>query len=399
MLEDFELIGTVTKRVDELGSLDIVVHLDKSLNAVYPSNRDFYFDVAYTDNPANIVTISNSITVRHIEIEKELLVLETDEVELNEGERSILTVTGEKFASNKTINVKLWRKVSKSTFEDEEEITDFFEIENRIVTSNQDGRFSFKIHYNESNLIENPSLRTFVAKAWLVEKPSLITISNTVDVNHLKTVKENRLFKILTRSQEENKEYFDYSSLSGPTEFWTPETIEVQYRNEEDFASTVEKQEHSVLAFKIKEYDEDESDELSNIPNPIKEPGTGQESDLSDLNIRWEYAYVQENASDFWSSYYYNWDGINITDDDRVHEDNEPPVNWNTIKNQYFFLDLHGIQIADYDPWRLQNWRVFLLVKLFVNDVEVDREIIYIVTDRYEIPETSEWVDDPFEGN
>ena len=67
MQEGFELIETIIKRIDDVGYLDLTAHLDRTSNSTAPSNRDFYFEVAYQDSPANVVATSNSVTVRHME--------------------------------------------------------------------------------------------------------------------------------------------------------------------------------------------------------------------------------------------------------------------------------------------------------------------------------------------
>lgn len=66
MSEGFELVGTITMRTDDKGYLDIVTHVDKTSNSSAPSNRDFYFEVAYKENPDNLVATSNTLSLIHI---------------------------------------------------------------------------------------------------------------------------------------------------------------------------------------------------------------------------------------------------------------------------------------------------------------------------------------------
>jgi hypothetical protein len=65
MSNEFELVATITGTSDELGYLAEDVFNDIFEEGPVPSERDFYFDVAYSDKPDLIIATSNQVTINH----------------------------------------------------------------------------------------------------------------------------------------------------------------------------------------------------------------------------------------------------------------------------------------------------------------------------------------------
>ena len=175
MTEGFELVGTFTMRTDDKGYLDMVTHIDKTSNSSAPSNRDFYFEVAYKENPANLVATSNTLTVRHLVPIDPVLTLTTDVDEVvGDYDKSILTVHGVDFTKNTSLVLKLYRKVNDS-------IASIVETKN--VITDDAGEFTLEIHHNYGEAAEIPSIRDFYAEAPNQSNGKIVT-SNEVSVDH-----------------------------------------------------------------------------------------------------------------------------------------------------------------------------------------------------------------------
>ena len=176
MSEGFELVGTITMRTDDKGYLDIVTHVDKTSNSSAPSNRDFYFEVAYKENPDNLVATSNTLTIRHLVPVDPKITLTTDKTEVLGNDKSILTVKGSDFTKNASLIIKLYRKIDGS-------LASIIETKN-VVTDGK-GEFILEIHQNYGGAAVIPSMRDFHAEAsYSVDNPIIVT-SNTVKVDHL----------------------------------------------------------------------------------------------------------------------------------------------------------------------------------------------------------------------
>lgn len=175
MSEGFELVGTITMRTDDKGYLDVVTHLDKTSNSSAPSNRDFYFEVAYKENPDLTVATSNTVTIRHLAPNNPVLTLSTDVDEvIGDYEKSILTVHGVDFTKNTSLVVKLYRKVNDSLASI---------VETKNVMTDDAGEFTLEIHHNYGDAAEIPSIRDFYAEAPNQSNGNIVT-SNEVTVNH-----------------------------------------------------------------------------------------------------------------------------------------------------------------------------------------------------------------------
>ena len=175
MSEGFELVGTITMRTDDKGYLDIVTHVDKTSNSSAPSNRDFYFEVAYKENPNNLVTTSNTLTIRHLVPANPKLTLTTDKTEVIGNDKSILIVKGSDFTKNTSLAIKLYRKVDGS-------LAAIVETKNAVT--DEKGEFTLEIHQNFGNAAAIPSSRVFHAEA-SNQGNTIIVTSNEVTVDHV----------------------------------------------------------------------------------------------------------------------------------------------------------------------------------------------------------------------
>lgn len=175
MSEGFELVGTITMRTDDKGYLDIVTHIDKTSNSSAPSNRDFYFEVAYKENPDNLVATSNTLTIRHLVPANPKLTLTTDKTEVIGNDKSILTVKGSDFTKNTSLAIKLYRKVDGS-------LAAIVETKNAVT--DEKGEFTLEIHQNFGNAAAIPSSRVFYAEA-SNQGNTIIVTSNEVTVDHV----------------------------------------------------------------------------------------------------------------------------------------------------------------------------------------------------------------------
>ena len=176
MSEGFELVGTITMRTDDKGYLDIVTHIDKTSNSSAPSNRDFYFEVAYKENPDILVAASNTLTIRHLVPVDPKITLTTDKTEVIGNDKSILTVEGSDFIKNTSLAIKLYRKVDGS-------LASIIETKNAVT--DEKGEFTLEIHQNFGNAAAIPSSRVFYAEASNQINTDIIT-SNEVTVDHMK---------------------------------------------------------------------------------------------------------------------------------------------------------------------------------------------------------------------
>ena len=174
MTEGFELVGTLTMRTDDKGYLDIVTHIDKTSNSSAPSNRDFYFEVAYKENPDILVAASNTLTIRHLVPGNPEITLATDKTEVVGNDKSILTVKGTDFLKNVSLTIKLYRKIDSPLASI---------IETKNVVTDEKGEFSIEIHQNFGNAAVIPSGRVFYAEASYQINSDIIT-SNEVTVVH-----------------------------------------------------------------------------------------------------------------------------------------------------------------------------------------------------------------------
>ncbi len=175
MSEGFELVGTITMRTDDKGYLDIVTHVDKTSNSSAPSNRDFYFEVAYKENPDNLVATSNTLTIRHLVPVDPKITLTTDKTEVIGNDKSILIVKGSDFIKNTSLAIKLYRKVDGS-------LASIIETKNAVT--DEKGEFTLEIHQNFGNAAAIPSSRVFYAEASNQINTDIIT-SNEVTVDHI----------------------------------------------------------------------------------------------------------------------------------------------------------------------------------------------------------------------
>lgn len=175
MSEGFELVGTITMRTDDKGYLDIVTHIDKTSNSSAPSNRDFYFEVAYKENPDILVAASNTLTIRHLVPVDPKITLTTDKTEVIGNDKSILTVKGSDFIKNTSLAIKLYRKVDGS-------LASIIETKNAVT--NENGEFTLEIHQNFGNAAAIPSSRVFYAEA-SNQGNTIIVTSNEVTVDHI----------------------------------------------------------------------------------------------------------------------------------------------------------------------------------------------------------------------
>ena len=180
MSEGFELVGTITMRTDDKGYLDIVTHIDKTSNSSAPSNRDFYFEVAYKENPDILVAASNTLTIRHLVPVDPKITLTTDKTEVIGNDKSILTVKGSDFTKNTSLAIKLYRKVDGS-------LASIIETKNAV--SDEKGEFTLEIHQNFGNAAAIPSSRVFYAETSNQINTDIIT-SNEVTVDHIDEAEE-----------------------------------------------------------------------------------------------------------------------------------------------------------------------------------------------------------------
>lgn len=344
MSEGFELVGTITMRTDDKGYLDIVTHVDKTSNSSAPSNRDFYFEVAYKENPDNLVATSNTLTIRHLVPADPKITLTTDKTEVIGNDKSILIVKGSDFTKNTSLAIKLYRKVDGS-------LASIIETKNAVT--DEKGEFTLEIHQNFGNAAAIPSMRDFHSEAtYIGDDPSIIT-SNTVKVNHL----AGRDFKIMTRSPD-TEDYIDYSKQENPPRFNLPNPTLIQDWWNEDPQYTSEAEAPRIVNFKA-------IDTL-----------TGEIPSQNDLNIKWQFKYWLGIEEGFWSSYYYNWPGFELTDPEDAKQDMGNPANWNINKAKYLILDGFPIEIEKYSLHDANNWHAFLEVKLLIDDKIVDTETI-----------------------
>lgn len=174
MDDEFELVGTITMRVDDFGQLQVVSHVDETSNAAAYSNRDFYFEVAYKENPHVIVANSNMITIRHTAEDKSTVALSLDKNQLvGEGEIK-LTANGEFFTKNSTLKIGLYRSANDmlATL-----------IEELEVQTSTDGNFSLDIEqYFSENPEESVDYSYFVEASY--KGISKLITSNTVILLH-----------------------------------------------------------------------------------------------------------------------------------------------------------------------------------------------------------------------
>ncbi len=353
MTEGFELVGTLTMRTDDKGYLDIVTHIDKTSNSSAPSNRDFYFEVAYKENPDILVAASNTLTIRHLVPGNAKLVLTTNKTAVVNNDFSILTVVGTDFTKNSSINLNLFRQIDSDLAS---------KIETKNVVSDENGGFTLEIHHNYGNGAIIPSTRTFYTEASYVNTPDTIITSNTVDVDHTELI---RNFKILMRDPgQEEVTYFDYSEKYSPPDIELPLSILVDYWNN-DPLPVFEDLVTQTYGFRIEELDKG---------FPVNTDG---------LDIRWAFSFRLEDPNRTWSSYHYNWEGFLETPPIDGKDFMDAPSNWETEKHKYFMVNGYPVEMAKNDSWVLHNWAAILTVKLYVDDELVDTEDIRFVSPYY----------------
>ena len=174
MDNEFELVAEIKSSTDEKGFLDIRGFIDKTKDGTVPSNRDFYFEVFYNENPETLVATSNNITVRHItRAEPELLLVSDKDLIIGEG-YSTLTLTGGDFRSNSRLVIKLLRYI-----EDGLPIV----METKTTVSDSDGKISIVAHENHTYAGPSVGIRNFFAEVTYEEEPTIYK-SNEVAVDH-----------------------------------------------------------------------------------------------------------------------------------------------------------------------------------------------------------------------
>ena len=344
MTEGFELVGTLTMRTDDKGYLDIVTHIDKTSNSSAPSNRDFYFEVAYKENPDILVAASNTLTIRHLVPGNPEITLTTDKTEVVGNDKSILTVKGTDFLKNVSLTIKLYRKIGNPLASI---------IETKNVVTDEKGEFSIEIHQNYGNAAVIPSLREFHAEASLTDDNKNIITSNIVKINHI----AEREFRIMTRTPNKGN-YIDYSEEENPPRYNLPKPTLIQDWWSENPQYSTEAQPPFIANFKMVDT------QTGNIPTE------------SNLDVKWQFRYWLGIEEGFWSSYYYNWPGFEITNPEEAKQDMGNPANWNIDKTKYLVLDGFPIEIAEYSLQHADNWHAFLEVKLFIDNKLIDTETI-----------------------
>ena len=61
----YDIVKTLELTLDEDGFLNAELFKDLGSDAKQPSERSFYFEVYYKDNPQVVVATSNKITITH----------------------------------------------------------------------------------------------------------------------------------------------------------------------------------------------------------------------------------------------------------------------------------------------------------------------------------------------
>ena len=192
MFAGFELVETITKRTDGRGSLDLISHIDKTSNSTAPSNRDFLYEVSYSDNPSLSVVTSNTVTVRHLIPKQGILNLSSDITTVNDGV-AVLTLSGSNFVENKKLLLKLFRRVKDEAGEYGISTV----VETDTIFTDETGFFTIDIHedytsninivhddYNESH--ETLNNRLFFGETVYETLPDIIITSNEVIITHIK---------------------------------------------------------------------------------------------------------------------------------------------------------------------------------------------------------------------
>ena len=175
MDNEFELVAELNSITDNKGFLDIQGFIDKTTDGVVPSNRDFYFEVFYNENPEVLVTTSNSVTIRHMARSDPMLILESDK-DLIFGEGySILTLAGAGFIPNSRLVVKVLRYI-----EDAMPTV----METKSIVSDADGKISIDAHENHTYAGPSVGIRNFYAEVMYEEEPTIYK-SNEVPVQHI----------------------------------------------------------------------------------------------------------------------------------------------------------------------------------------------------------------------
>lgn len=174
MDNEFELVAELKSSTDEKGFLDLQGFIDKTTDGDVPSNRDFYFEVFYSENPEVLVTTSNNVTIRHITRSEPVLNLVTDkDLIIGEG-YSILTLTGTDFKPNSGLVVKVLRYI-------EDALPTV--METKTTVSDTDGKINIVVHENHTYAGPSVGIRNFFAEVMYEEEPTIYK-SNEVAVDH-----------------------------------------------------------------------------------------------------------------------------------------------------------------------------------------------------------------------
>lgn len=175
MDNEFKLVAELKSSTDEKGFLDIQGFIDKTTDGDVPSNRDFYFEVFYNENPEAVVAISNNVTIRHMSRTEPVLILETNkDLIIGEG-YSILTLTGADFKPKSRLVVKVLRYI-------EDALPTV--VETNSIVSDTDGKINIDAHENHTYAGPSVGIRNFYAEV-MYEKEPTIYKSNEVAVQHI----------------------------------------------------------------------------------------------------------------------------------------------------------------------------------------------------------------------